>query len=89
MEMYNGLQVPPIPDKFETQKEIEDYVDALNTFLDQLLNKTSQYYYRPQQMTTTQIAALNKPLQGTLMYNTTTNKLEFFDGSVWRIITST
>jgi len=88
MDMYNGLSLPPLPDKFQTQKDMEDYLDTLNTFLDQMLNKTKQYYHRPRQMTTTERNALATPVTGDLVYNTTTNKMNFYDGSVWKEVTN-
>ena len=39
--------------------------------------------------TATEIAALKAPKIGQLIMNTTTSKLNFYDGAAWKIITST
>ena len=89
MDMLNGLSVPPTPDKIVELKDVELYIDALNTFLDQMLNKTKQFYATPRSLTTAEIAAINKPTTPDLVFNTTTKKLNFYDGTAWRIVTST
>ena len=38
--------------------------------------------------TSTERAALKNPQQAMIIYNTTTNKLNFYTGSAWEVITS-
>lgn len=40
-------------------------------------------------MTTTQRDAIVSPESGRIIYNSTTGKINFYDGSTWRVITST
>lgn len=39
-------------------------------------------------MTTTQRDAISSPATGLLIYNTSTNKLNFYSGSAWEAVTS-
>lgn len=39
--------------------------------------------------TSTERAALKNPQQAMIIYNTTTDKINFYDGSTWRVVTST
>jgi hypothetical protein len=39
-------------------------------------------------LTSTQRDAISSPATGLMIYNTTTNKLNFFDGSAWEAVTS-
>lgn len=34
------------------------------------------------------ITAVGSPLPGMIVYNTTTNKLNFYNGSAWAVVTS-
>ncbi len=42
----------------------------------------------PPRMTTTQRNAISSPAAGLMIYNTTTNKLNFYNGSAWEAVTS-
>lgn len=42
----------------------------------------------PTKLTTTQRDALSSPIAGLMIYNTTTNKMNFYNGSTWEVITS-
>lgn len=44
--------------------------------------------FRPPAMTTTQRDAIASPPTGGMIYNTTTNKLNFYNGSAWEAVTS-
>lgn len=39
-------------------------------------------------MTTTARDAMTNPVSGTIIYNTTTNKINFYNGSGWEAVTS-
>ena len=39
-------------------------------------------------LTTTQRDAISSPAEGLLIYNTTTNKLNFYTGAAWEAVTS-
>ena len=88
MDMYNGLSMPPLPDKLSDLKDVEDYVTALNQFLSNMMDKTKQFYIQPRQLTATQITAMNNPVTGDLIYNSTTKKLNFYNGTTWVVVTS-
>jgi hypothetical protein len=89
MDIYKGISLPTMPDKIEELKQVEEHLDALHTFFDQLLSKTKQFYIQPRQLTAAEITAINKPIEGDLVYNKTTKKINFYDGTNWRIVTST
>ena len=42
----------------------------------------------PQHMTTVERDALSGPAAGLTIYDTTTNKLNFYNGTAWEIVTS-
>ena len=44
--------------------------------------------FLPPRMTTTQRDAINSPASGLMIYNTTTNKLNFYAASAWEAVTS-
>ena len=44
--------------------------------------------FRPPSMTTTQRNAIATPLAGVMIYNNTTNKLNFYNGTAWEQVTS-
>ena len=44
--------------------------------------------FLPPRMTTTQRDAISTPAAGLIIYNTTTNKLNFYNGSAWEAVTS-
>ena len=44
--------------------------------------------FRPPSMTTTQRDAIATPIAGLMIYNNTTNKLNFYNGSSWEAVTS-
>lgn len=44
--------------------------------------------FRPPSMTTTQRNAISTPIAGLMVYNNTTNKLNFYNGSAWEAVTS-
>ena len=44
--------------------------------------------FLPPRMTTTQRDAINLPASGLMIYNTTTNKINFYAASAWETITS-
>jgi hypothetical protein len=44
--------------------------------------------FRPPAMTTTNRAAIATPIAGLMIYNTTTNKLNFYNGTAWEVVTS-
>ena len=44
--------------------------------------------FLPPRMTTTQRDAISSPPAGLMIYNTTTNKLNFYNGSAWEAVTS-
>ena len=54
-----------------------------NVILD-LSSKTKAF--RPPVMTTTQIDAISSPAEGSVIYNTTTNVLNFHNGSAWAAV---
>ena len=39
--------------------------------------------------TSTERDALKNPKEAMIIYNTTTDKINFYDGSTWRVVTST
>lgn len=45
--------------------------------------------FLPPRMTTTQRDAITSPATGLIIYNITTNKINFYDGGAWRVVTST
>jgi hypothetical protein len=51
------------------------------------LDSTTQGFLPPQ-MTTTQRDAISSPGTGILIYNTTTNKYNFYNGTGWEAVTS-
>ena len=51
------------------------------------VNSTTQGFLPPR-MTTTQRNAISSPAAGLMIYNTSTNKLNFFNGSTWEAVTS-
>lgn len=44
--------------------------------------------FRPPSMTTTERNAISTPIAGLMIYNNTTNKLNFYNGSAWEAVTS-
>lgn len=44
--------------------------------------------FLPPRMTTTQRGAITTPPAGLMIYNTTTNKLNFYNGTAWEVVTS-
>lgn len=44
--------------------------------------------FLPPRMTTTQRDAISSPDAGLIIYNTTSNKLNFYNGSAWEVVTS-
>ena len=44
--------------------------------------------FLPPRMTTTERNAITSPVAGLMVYNTTTNKLNFYNGSAWEAVTS-
>jgi len=44
--------------------------------------------FLPPRMTTTQRDAISNPPAGLMIYNTTTNKLNFYNGTAWEEVTS-
>ena len=44
--------------------------------------------FRPPSMTTTQRNAISTPIAGLMIYNNSTNKLNFYNGSAWEAVTS-
>lgn len=44
--------------------------------------------FLPPRMTTTQRDAISTPATGLMVYNTTTNKLNFYNGTTWEEVTS-
>jgi preprotein translocase subunit Sec61beta len=44
--------------------------------------------FLPPRMTTVQRDAITTPPAGLMIYNTTTNKLNFYNGSAWEAVTS-
>lgn len=44
--------------------------------------------FLPPRMTTTQRDAISSPAAGLMIYNTTTNKLNFYNGTAWEAVTS-
>ena len=44
--------------------------------------------FLPPVLTTTQRDAISSPAEGLMIYNTTTNKLNFYNGSAWEAVTS-
>lgn len=44
--------------------------------------------FRPPSMTTTQRDNISTPIAGLMIYNNTTNKLNFYNGSAWEAVTS-
>lgn len=44
--------------------------------------------FRPPSMTSTQRNSISSPAAGVMIYNTTTNKLNFYNGSAWEAVTS-
>ncbi|GEM_PF-6178113 len=51
------------------------------------VNSTTKGFLPPR-MTTTQRNAISTPPVGLMIYNTSTNKLNFYDGTAWRVVTS-
>jgi hypothetical protein len=51
------------------------------------INSTTGFFYAPR-MTETQRDGVPAPAAGGLLYNTTTNKFNFWNGSAWEVITS-
>ncbi len=45
--------------------------------------------FLPPRLTTTQRNAIGTPPAGLMVYNTTTNKLNFYNGTAWEAVTST
>ena len=45
-------------------------------------------YFMAPRYTTTERDAINEPKQGQIIYNTTTNKLNFYTGTAWEAVTS-
>jgi hypothetical protein len=43
----------------------------------------------PPNLTTVERDAIGSPVAGSLIYNTTTNKLNFYNGTAWEVVTST
>ena len=64
---------------FNDQNGIGGEPDA-NAILD--LQSTTQAFLPPR-MTTTQRDAISSPVEGMLVYNTTTSALNYYDGSSW------
>lgn len=44
--------------------------------------------FLPPRMTTTQRNAISTPPAGLMVYNSTTNKLNFYNGTAWEAVTS-
>ena len=44
--------------------------------------------FLPPRVTTTQRDAISSPAEGLIIYNTTTHKLNFYNGSAWEQVTS-
>lgn len=51
------------------------------------MNSTTKGF-RPPRMTSTQRNAISSPSTGLIVYNTTTDKINFYDGDAWRVVTS-
>ena len=51
------------------------------------LTSTSKGFLPPR-MTTTQRDAISSPATGLMIYNTSTNKLNFYNGTAWEAVTS-
>ncbi len=51
------------------------------------MTSTTRGFLQPR-MTTTQRDAISTPATGLMVYNTTTNKLNFYNGSAWEVVTS-
>jgi hypothetical protein len=51
------------------------------------ISSTTQGFLPPR-MTTTQRDAITTPPAGLMVYNTSTNKLNFYNGSAWEAVTS-
>lgn len=70
-----ALRVPRTKDQREFEKFYSEIVTILNLF-------------SPPQMTTAQRDAIAVPLKSMMIYNTTTNKLNFYNGTAWAAVTS-
>src|SRR4051794_38877264 len=47
--------------------------------------RSSNAGFLPPRMTTTERDAINSPATGLVIFNTTTNRLNFYNGSTWQI----
>ena len=63
-----------------TRKSAVDFADAGKNLSGTLANKM---FMLPPRITTTQRNALTGLVSGALIYNTSTNKLQVYDGSGW------
>lgn len=57
----------------------------MNKVFDKLLQRYLSHRHI-EELTTTQRDAIASPRTGTIIYNTTTNKINFYNGSAWRAV---
>lgn len=90
---WNWFTTPTLPQTFNVggtayisgQTGINTSTPAASALLD--ITSTTQGVLLPR-MTTTQRDAISSPARGLIIYNTTTNKLNFYNGTAWEAVTS-
>ena len=89
--MANSFDTFPLYDnllKAGTNKLSDVWKDSLATFSSNLNSYLTGSGILMPQLTTTQIAAIQSPVNGQMVYNVTTNELEVYKAGSWRTVTT-
>lgn len=81
-QLPKKLELPPPETQFD--KVLEEELRKYTLKLWDIVGKGTI----PPRMTTTQRDAISSPIQGLIIFNTTTSKLNFYTGSAWEAVSS-